>query len=161
MRVHHRFLAGPVGDAEHAHLVIFEVHFVVFRVYFHRVGDRLGFRSRRHVCFLRSKGSRFPGEEQSMVLLPQKNKPTRRTISPVFSDFRAPVQTRKLICQINFAPATFRGSAHLKSMRTKTLQVTAASFEKVYAAIATERTLSRRSRSGKIARDLADWRELA
>jgi len=44
---------------------------------------------------------------------------------------------------------------------TKTLPVTAASFEKFFAAIATERTLSRRSRSGKIARDLADWREIA
>jgi len=46
-------------------------------------------------------------------------------------------------------------------MSTKTLPVTAASFEKFFAAIATERTLSRRSRSGKIARDLADWREIA
>ena len=46
-------------------------------------------------------------------------------------------------------------------MSTKTLPVTAASFEKFFAAIATEQTLSRRSRSGKIARDLADWREIA
>ena len=46
-------------------------------------------------------------------------------------------------------------------MSTKTLPVTAGSFEKVFAAIATERTLSRRSRSGKIAKDLADWREIA
>ena len=46
-------------------------------------------------------------------------------------------------------------------MSTKTLPVTAASFEKFVVAIATERTLSRRSRSGKIARDLADWREIA
>jgi DNA-directed RNA polymerase specialized sigma24 family protein len=46
-------------------------------------------------------------------------------------------------------------------MSTKTLPVTAGSFEKVFAAIATERTLSRRLRSGKIAKDLADWREIA
>jgi DNA-directed RNA polymerase specialized sigma24 family protein len=46
-------------------------------------------------------------------------------------------------------------------MSTKTLPVTAGSFEMVFAAIATERTLSRRSRSGKIAKDLADWREIA
>ncbi len=46
-------------------------------------------------------------------------------------------------------------------MSTKTLPVTAGSFEKVFAAIATERTLSRRSRSGKIAKDFADWREIA
>ena len=71
------------------------------------------------------------------------------------------MQTRKLICQIYFTPATFRGSAYLTAMSTKTLPVTAASFEKFFAAIATERTLSRRSRSGKIARDLADWREIA
>ncbi len=71
------------------------------------------------------------------------------------------MQTRKLICQINFTPATFRGAAYLISMSTKTLLVTAGSFEKVFAAIATERTLSRRSRSGKIANDLADWREIA
>ncbi len=31
----------------------------------------------------------------------------------------------------------------------------------VFAAINSERTLSRRSRSGKIAKDLADWREIA
>ena len=42
-------------------------------------------------------------------------------------------------------------------MSTKTLPVTAASFEKVFAAIATERTLS----PGKIAKDLADWRDIA
>jgi DNA-directed RNA polymerase specialized sigma24 family protein len=46
-------------------------------------------------------------------------------------------------------------------MSTKILPVTAGSFEKVFATIATERTLSRRSRSGKIAKDLADWREIA
>ena len=46
-------------------------------------------------------------------------------------------------------------------MSTKTLPVAAASFEKVFAAIATERTLSCRSRSAKIAKDLADWREIA
>lgn len=71
------------------------------------------------------------------------------------------MQTRKLICQIYFTPATFRGSAYPISMTTKTLPVTAGSFEKVFAAIATERTLSRRSRSGKIAKDLGDWREIA
>ncbi len=71
------------------------------------------------------------------------------------------MQTRKLICQINFTPATFRGSAYLISMSTKTLPVTAGGFEKVFAGIAAERTLSRRSRSGKIAKDLADWREIA
>src|SRR5260370_18656222 len=46
-------------------------------------------------------------------------------------------------------------------MSAKTLPVKAGSFEKVFAAIATERTLGRRSRSGKIAKDLADWREIA
>jgi DNA-directed RNA polymerase specialized sigma24 family protein len=46
-------------------------------------------------------------------------------------------------------------------MSTKTLPATAGSFEKVFAAIATERTLSRRSRSGKIAKGFADWREIA
>ncbi len=71
------------------------------------------------------------------------------------------MQTRKLICQIYFTPATFRGSAYLISMSTKTLPVTAGSFEKVFAALATKLTLSRRSRSGKIAKDLADWREIA
>ncbi len=71
------------------------------------------------------------------------------------------MQTRKLICQIYFTPATFRGSAYLIAMNTKTLPVTAASFEKFFAAIASERTLSRRLRSGKSARDLADWREIA
>src|SRR6266446_8356801 len=154
MRVHHRFLAGPVGDAEHPHAVIFEVHFVVFRVYFHRVGNRLGFRSRRHVCFLRSKGSRFPGEEQSIVLPTPKEQAYPSNHKPCLFRLPRPMQTRKLICQINFTPATFRGAAYLISMSTKTLLVTASSFEKVFAAIATERTLSRRSRSGKIANDL-------
>ena len=46
-------------------------------------------------------------------------------------------------------------------MSTKTLPVTAASFEKVFAALATKRTLGRRSRSGKIAKDLTDWRDIA
>jgi DNA-directed RNA polymerase specialized sigma24 family protein len=46
-------------------------------------------------------------------------------------------------------------------MSTKTLPVTAASFEKVFAALAAKRTLGRRSRSGKIAKDLTDWREIA
>src|SRR5262245_62152318 len=71
------------------------------------------------------------------------------------------MQARKLICQIDITPATFCGSAYLICMNTKALPVTAASFEKVVAAIATERTFSRRSRSGKIAKDLADWREIA
>ena len=84
-----------------------------------------------------------------------------RGVSPVFSGCSTPVQTRKLICQIYFTPATFRGSAYLIAMSTKTLPVTAASFEKFVVAIATERTLSRRSRSGKIAGDLAGWREIA
>ncbi len=70
------------------------------------------------------------------------------------------MQTRKLICQIYFTPATFRASAYLISMSTKTLPVTADSFEMVFAAIDSERTLSRRSRSGKI-EDVADWREIA
>ncbi len=46
-------------------------------------------------------------------------------------------------------------------MSTKTLPVTAASFEKVFAALATKRTLGRRSPSGNIAKDLTDWREIA
>jgi DNA-directed RNA polymerase specialized sigma24 family protein len=46
-------------------------------------------------------------------------------------------------------------------MSTKTLPVTAGSFEKFFAAIATKRTLDPRSRSGKIAKDLTDWRDIA
>ncbi len=46
-------------------------------------------------------------------------------------------------------------------MSTKTLPVTAGSFEKVFAAIATKRTLGPRSRSGKIAKGLTDWRDIA
>ncbi len=46
-------------------------------------------------------------------------------------------------------------------MSTKTLPVTAASFEKVFAAFATKGTLGRRSPSGKIAKDLTDWRDIA
>ncbi len=46
-------------------------------------------------------------------------------------------------------------------MSTKTLPVTAGSFEKFFAAIATKRTLGPRSRSGKIAKDLTDWRDIA
>jgi len=46
-------------------------------------------------------------------------------------------------------------------MGTKTLPVTAASFEKVFAALATKRTLGRGSRSGKIAKDLTEWRDIA
>jgi predicted DNA-binding protein (UPF0251 family) len=71
------------------------------------------------------------------------------------------VRTRKLICQITFTRATFRGSAYLTGMRTKTLPVTAASFERVFATLATKRTLGRRSRFGKIAKDLTDWRDIA
>src|SRR5260370_37081500 len=85
--------------------------------------------------------------------------PSRR--KPCLFRVPHPVQTRKLICQIYFTPATFRGSAYLISMSAKTLPVTAGSFERVFAGIATERTLGRRSRSGKIAKYLADWREIA
>ncbi len=52
-------------------------------------------------------------------------------------------------------------------MSTRTLPVTAASFEKVFAAIATKRTLRRKSRSGQIAElasssgNAATWREIA
>ena len=52
-------------------------------------------------------------------------------------------------------------------MSTRTLPVTAASFEKVFAAIATKRTLRRESRSGQIAKlasssgRAATWREIA
>ena len=46
-------------------------------------------------------------------------------------------------------------------MSTKTLPVTAASFEKVFAAVATKETLGRRSPSGEIAKDLTDWRDIA
>jgi predicted DNA-binding protein (UPF0251 family) len=46
-------------------------------------------------------------------------------------------------------------------MSTKTLPVTAASFEKVFAALATKQTLGRRSRSGKIAKDLTEWCDIA
>ena len=49
----------------------------------------------------------------------------------------------------------------ITGMSTKTLPVTAASFEKVFAALATKRTLGRRSRSGKIAKDLTEWRDIA
>jgi len=44
---------------------------------------------------------------------------------------------------------------------TKTSPVTADSFEKVVAALAIKRTQSRRLRSGKTAKDMADWREIA
>ena len=46
-------------------------------------------------------------------------------------------------------------------MSTKTLPVTAASFEKVFTALAAKRTLGRRWPSGKIAKDLTDWRAIA
>jgi hypothetical protein len=46
-------------------------------------------------------------------------------------------------------------------MSTKTPPVTADSFEKVVAALATKWTQSRRLRSGKTAKDMADWREIA
>jgi predicted DNA-binding protein (UPF0251 family) len=86
---------------------------------------------------------------------------SRRGISPVFSESHSSVQTRKLIRQIYFTPETFRGPAYLKGMSTKTLPVTAAGFQKVFAALAPKLMQSRRSRSGKIAKDLADWRQIA
>jgi len=46
-------------------------------------------------------------------------------------------------------------------MSTKRLPVTAASFEKVFAAIAAKGTIRRRSRAGKIAKHLAGWQEIA
>lgn len=46
-------------------------------------------------------------------------------------------------------------------MSTKTPPVTAESFEKVVAALAIKRTQSRRLRSGKTAKDMADWLEIA
>ena len=46
-------------------------------------------------------------------------------------------------------------------MTTKTPPVTADSFEKVVAALAIKGTQSRRLRSGKTAKDMADWREIA
>src|SRR5258708_22489179 len=52
-------------------------------------------------------------------------------------------------------------------MSTRTLPVTAASFEKVFAAIASKRTLGGKSRSGQIAKlasnsgNAAAWREIA
>ena len=46
-------------------------------------------------------------------------------------------------------------------MSTKTLPVTAASFEKVFTALAAKRTLGRRWPSGNIAKDLTDWRAIA
>lgn len=81
---------------------------------------------------------------------------THRGISPVFSDPRTPVQTRKLIGQIYFMPATFRDPAYPMGMSTKTLPVTATSFEKVFAALATKRPHTRRQGN-----TLTDWREIA
>jgi len=46
-------------------------------------------------------------------------------------------------------------------MSAKTLPVTAASFEKIFAALAAKGTIRRRSRTGKIAKDLAGWHEIA
>ena len=66
------------------------------------------------------------------------------------------MQTRKLICQINFTPETFRGSAYLICMSTKTLPVTAGSFERVFAAVAAKRPHT--CRQGNT---LTDWREIA
>src|SRR5260370_29615254 len=80
--------------------------------------------------------------------------PSRR--KPCLFRVPHPVQTRKLICQINFTPATFRGSAYLISMSTKPLPVTAGSFEKVFAAVATKQPHMRRQRN-----TLTDWREIA
>ena len=110
---------------------------------------------------LRSTEPRPLGRSPRSLFIPTKSAAPRRDISPVFSDSPTHLQTRKLICQIYFTPATFRGSAYLTGMSTKTLPVTAASFEKVFAALAPKRTLGRGSRSGKIAKDLADWREIA
>jgi DNA-directed RNA polymerase specialized sigma24 family protein len=47
------------------------------------------------------------------------------------------------------------------SVSTKTLPVTAASFEKVFAALATKGMLGRRSPSGGLPKDLTDWRTIA
>ncbi len=82
--------------------------------------------------------------------------PLRRGISPVFSDSRTSGQTRKLICQIYFMPETSRGPAHPTGMSAKTLPVTAASFENVFAALATKREHTHRRGT-----TLADWREIA
>src|SRR5712691_7017704 len=79
-----------------------------------------------------------------------------RGVSPVFSGCSTPVQTRKLICQIYFTPATFRGSAYLINMSTKTLPITAASFQKVFTALATKRPPTRRQGN-----TLTDWRDIA
>lgn len=87
---------------------------------------------------------------------PKSLAPRRGIISPVFSDSRTSVQTRKLIGQIYFMPATFRDPAYPTSMSTKTLPVTATSFEKVFAALATKRPHARRQGNA-----LADWREIA
>src|SRR5580704_8596797 len=49
MRVHHRLLVSFVVVSEHAHLLIFDFHLVMFRVYFDWVLNfHLGFRSCRH-----------------------------------------------------------------------------------------------------------------
>src|SRR5882672_10460796 len=70
-------------------------------------------------------------------------------------------RAQKRIFQIHYLPASFRNSAYLTGMSTKTLPVTAASFERIFAAIAARGTIRRRSRAGKIAKDLAGWREIA
>jgi sigma-70-like protein len=53
-------------------------------------------------------------------------------------------------------PATFRGSAYLIGMGTKTLSVSTASFEKVFAALAAKQPHTRRQGD-----TLTDWREIA
>ena len=79
----------------------------------------------------------------------------RRTIRLVFSDSWTCVQTRKLMCQIYFMPATFRCSAYLIGMSAKTLPITAASFEKLFAASAAKPHTRRQGNT------LTDWREIA
>jgi predicted DNA-binding protein (UPF0251 family) len=53
-------------------------------------------------------------------------------------------------------PETFRCFAHLIGVSTKTLPVTAASFEKVFTALAAKRRHTRRQEN-----TLTDWREIA
>ncbi len=74
---------------------------------------------------------------------------------------------KKRICQIDFLPATFPARAYLRGMSPRTLPITPASFEKVFAATATKRTLRRQSRSGQFAKsassseNAATWSEIA
>lgn len=88
-------------------------------------------------------------------------------MSLVFSNFRSPakpVKEQKQICRIRFLPATFRIPAYPMGMSARTLPVTAASFEKVFAAIAAKPTLGEylaARENDYQRRDLADWREIA